>query len=340
MTDVAGEAWRAGRWQRGQADAWTAWRASESSLWHPRLEALIAAISRVARGYLLREETADAAVRQFPSILRCCDVLDFDTLAQTVSHMIWHLADRYGRVTQVLDLVFAEGHLPIRRRGVTVLEVGAGPAPALFAVRDYYDDLRNWAASTGLDIKVAPVTVLNSIDRGSAWSALLHTLSETLWKIDSPRSETTLPFAIGYDDLTDFSARGQHVNAIDRQARAIQDEFDRSDEYVSKQAARQFALDDGDYPPGAYDLIIMCNFLTNEKITQRFEAEIREIARSLSPGGLFIVLGGVGKLYPAIYKKLRDIVASSQLRPLAHFDVPLQFQVDEWQSRIVGAQIR
>jgi hypothetical protein len=317
-----------------------AWRVSNGSLWRPRLATLIAGISSVAREHLGDHILADAAVRQFPDVLRFCDSLDFDSAAQTVAYMIWHLADRYGRVTQVLDRIFELGHLPIKLRGVTVLEVGAGPAPALYAIRDYYDDLRAWIAAAELGVEVAPAAVLASIDRGAAWSSLLHQLSETLLSLYWPRAETTLPFGISYGDLTGYSARDLHVSTIERNARIIETEFDRSGEYISMKEARQFAFEDGAYPPSAYDMIVMCNFLTNTKITQQFEAEIYKLARSLTPGGLLIVLGGQGGEYPAIYEKLYGIIEASHLRQLAGFDEPVQAQANDWQRQIISAQIR
>ena len=254
--------------------------------------------------------------------------------------MIWHLADRYGRVTQVLDQLFIRGHLPVRIGGVTILEVGAGPAPALYAVRDYYDDVREWVAATKQNIHVARATTLNSIDRGPAWSGLLHILSETLLSLTHWQEQAPIPFRIQYNDLSDFSIYGEHARILDLQARTIQDEFDRACEYVSLHTARQFALDDGVYPPSAYDLVVMCNFLTNEEITDRFQAEIRAITRSLTPGGLFVVLGSAGSQYAPVYEKLQRIVATSRLRRLRKFDQPLRAHVDEWNRRLIGSQIR
>jgi hypothetical protein len=84
----------------------------------------------------------------------------------------------------------------------------------------------------------------------------------------------------------------------------------------------------------------MCNFLTNEEITERFQAEIRAITRSLTPGGLFVVLGSAGSQYASVYEKLQRIVATSRLRRLRKFDQPLRAHVDEWNRRLIGSQIR
>jgi hypothetical protein len=163
--------------------------------------------------------------------------------------------------------------------------------------------------------------VLASIDRGAAWSSLLHRLSETLWSLYRPRAETPLPFAISYDNLAGFSARDLHIDTIEQNTRAIEMEFERSGEDISTHTARQFALEDGAYPPSAYDMIIMCNCLTNTKLTQQFKA-------------------GQGAEYSAIYQKLCDIMKASHLRQLVGFDEPLQAQASDWQRQLISAQIR
>jgi hypothetical protein len=316
------------------------WRASSESLSSLRLATLIAGISSIAREHLADRTWADAVVGQFPDVLRSCDSLDFDSPAQTIAYTIWHLADRYGRVTQVLDRIFELGHLPIKLGGVALLEVGAGPAPALYAVRDYYDDLRAWIAAAKLGVEAAPAAVLASIDRGVAWSSLLHHLSETLWSLYWPRAETPLPFAISYQNLSGFSTRDLHINSIEQNASNIEMEFDRAGEDIEMHTARQFALEDGAYPPSAYDMIIICNFLTNTKLTHQFEAEINELAWSLTPGGLLVVMGGQGGEYPAIYEKLRKIIGKSRLRELDGFSEPMQAQASDRQRQLVGAQVR
>lgn len=89
-----------------------------------------------------------------PTRGRCDDLcfLDYDEAA---AYMVQHLTDRYGRVTQVLERLFAAGHMPMRRRQMSVLEVGAGLAPGLYATRDFYADLALWAKATGQQIEFA-----------------------------------------------------------------------------------------------------------------------------------------------------------------------------------------
>jgi hypothetical protein len=230
VTEKKGNVWRAGTWEREHAETWLAWRASQASARQRQLVAVIQAVGAIVQQMLDDEPSARRVIQQLPATLSRCDRLDFSTPEQCVAYMIWHLADRYDRAIQVLDKLFSAGHLPLRQRRLSVLEVGAGPAPALYAVRDYYDDLITWLAGTSSNLHVSNVTDLHAMDRGPAWSRLLHQLSETLIGFLQPHSETTLPFETTYQELAGFSAKQQHTRAIEARARAIGDEFDRADD--------------------------------------------------------------------------------------------------------------
>jgi hypothetical protein len=293
---------------RDHADPWLTWRSSEDSLRHPRLIGIASTVSTVARRALLTP-SADDIVARYTDILANCDRLNFDSDAETVAYLIWHLSDRYGRVLQVLDQLFAAGNLPLRRNRLSVMEVGAGPAPALFAIRDFYDDLRAFIATSRLGVEVAPARILHAIDRGPAWSWLLHRFSEELATHTPDADGSVLPFQVTYPDLEGFSIRREHDAAIDRSAEAVRADFERGDDDISMHTARQFAMEDGNYPPSAYDFMVMCNFLTNNNITEKFATEIALLSTALTPGGLLIAIGAVGRQYPAVYARLDTIVS-------------------------------
>lgn len=325
---------------RNQAGTWGAWPSSQDSLRHRRLSGIVAAVSTVARRALLAS-SADDIVARYPDVLENCDRLTFDSDAEAVAYLIWHLSDRYARVLQVLDRLLAAGHLPLRRGRLSVLEVGAGPAPVLFAVRDFYDDLRAFVTFSGLGVEVAPARVLHGIDRGPAWSWLLHGLSEEIYAGQDPGADgSVLPFAITYDDLAGFSTRREHDTTINRRAEAIRADFERSADDITIHTARQFAIQDGNYPPSAYDLIVMCNFLTNTDITEKFATEIELLSTALSTGGLLIALGAVGGKYPAVYARLDTLLEPTRVRRLDDFATPIQAHDDERTRAVIGAQIR
>jgi hypothetical protein len=189
-------------------------------------------------------------------------------------------------------------------------------------------------------VEVAPARVLHAIERGPAWSRLLHRFSEELYAIQGPGADgSVLPFHVYYHDLEGLSVRHEHDAAISRGAAAISMEFERSGEDIDMHTTRQFAIQDGNYPPSAYDLIVMCNFLTNTEITEKFAMEIELLSTALRPGGLLIALGAVGRNYPAVYARLGTVLGPTPLRPLDDF-APIQAHDDRRQRNLIGAQIR
>lgn len=109
--------------------------------------------------------------------LASCDSLTFESPAECLAYVCWHLGDRYGRVQHALDQLAAAGHLPVRRRPVTLLE-GAGPAPASYAIADYYASFVHWCQETDQAIRPALVGLPARLDRGPAWGHVVHRLSE------------------------------------------------------------------------------------------------------------------------------------------------------------------
>jgi hypothetical protein len=327
--------WAAGRWQREHAQSLEEWRKSGASLATPHLTTLCRAVNET-----VRELSSDphALGAKLPPTRKFCDDLCFQDYDEAAAYTVQHLTDRYGRVTQVLERLFAAGHLPLRLRQMSVLEVGAGPAPGLYAARDFYADLALWAETTGQQTEFVPVTHMYALDRGEAWDRLLHHLSERLISLRSalPCSPGALPFRVEYDNLVGFSPIREHVTALDQVAALISADFDRADEPIARSTARRFAEEDGVDKPSAYDLVVVCNFLTTEDSVKDFRTDLRQLASSLTPGGLLIVIGHpYGKKYTRIWSELRALMRDAGLTQLGGFEEPIPAnQKPEWATVI------
>ena len=172
--------WTAAQWERVSADGLLTWRASEQGLSRIQLETLCDSISAIARMHLTNTEEIVETARMLPMALAHCDDLQFASVHEAIAYAILHLADRYGRVTQVLESLFARGHLPLRRSRLAILDVGAGPAPGLYAAGDFYDDLQGWIIASEEPVQITGVTDAHALDRGDAWDHVLHVLSEEI----------------------------------------------------------------------------------------------------------------------------------------------------------------
>ncbi|MFJ1978764.1 hypothetical protein [Streptomyces albogriseolus] len=271
----------------------------------------------------------------------CCDDLHFQAPEEAAAYTVQHLTDRYGRVTQVLERLFAAGHLPLRLRQMSVLEIGAGPAPGLYAARDFYADLSLWVDASEQQVSFLPVTRMHALDRGEAWGRLLHSLSEHLIALRSelPSSPGAFPFRVEYSNIVGFSVIREHVRALDHAAETVFAEFDRANEPIRRATARRFAEDDGVDRPSAYDLVVASNFLTTEGSVKEFQMELRQLASGLTPGGLLIVIGAAaGNKYARIWSALRTLMRGTKLTEIKAFEEPVAAnQNPEW-ARVIRRQ--
>jgi hypothetical protein len=98
-------------------------------------------------------------------------------------------------------------------------------------------------------------------------------------------------------------------------------EFDDADEWISDATTRRMAYEEGVAEPSAYDMVFLCNFLTQPSMTEQFELELHRLAFSLTPGGVLVVMGGTGDNYPALYSKVGAIAATAKLRNVSPKDL-------------------
>lgn len=308
----------AAHWLRQSAEDFLAWSRTSGEA-QERASTLGKAIARVAHPSWY-SETAGAVARSLPEALRNCDALSFSQKSEAVAYAGLHLLDRYGRVMQVLEHLMRIGRLPLRKVGLKVLEVGSGPAPALYATQDFYSMLRNWADRG--DTEIAGIKHADSLECGEAWDPILHHVSEQLMLIrGQSQSASGLPFQRSIEDFSGFDTQQRHREAIAQHARRIFSDFYSANEPISLKSAFGMAYQDGVALPSAYDLVFMCNFLTQPSMTQHFRKELQKLSGALTPGGVLVVMGATGNQYPAIYAEVRAIASAARLTDVSPTDV-------------------
>jgi hypothetical protein len=272
-----------------------------------------------------------------PDVFGGCDDLKFDHEHEAIAYAALHLVERYARVTQVLAFALQTG--AIRLRGVKALEVGAGPAPALYASRDFLDQLASWP-NLG-SVEVGQLSQFHPLDRGRAWHRFIHHLSEVVlqYPTECPNGSGALGFGLAEEQFSDFDVRQTHHRRILQNAEQIRGEFDRADEYITDSAARRMSYEQGGDRPSAYDLIFVSNFLTNAALAETFAVEIDGLCRSLTPGGLLVVLGSTASGYHQIYDRVRSIAREARLVD-ASPKTPMTVTDDPASRLIVEAHLR
>lgn len=277
----------------------------------------------------------------YPLVLDRCDSLTFDERSQALAYLILHLPDRYCRVFQVLEVLLVRGMLPLGRNGAdfAAVDIGAGPGPGIFAVRNFYAALSHVTTQTqGTPVATLGATAIVEPSRGM--SSAMHHFAEQLIQTEQgphPHQSATetlhvphpyaielaasaTPFAASYEDFENLDLQGEHNRARHQLAHRLEDELD-----ISLQYARQLAYEEPIGVPGGYAIALMTNFLTTTDAVLKFSDAVRRLMNgALVPGGIVLVLGGIGQQYPQIYEQLDCIATNSGLHVMSGFDEPLQ----------------
>jgi len=285
-------------------------------------------------------------IRQYPRVLTSCDVLQFNDPAQALAYLILHLPDRYCRMFQVLERLLLNARLPLgRRRGFAAadsfaaIDIGAGPGPGIFAIRNFYAALARYAAMRDPQWPIATLGYATIVERSRAMPYIADRFAQALAAMEhghevpgrpagpiSPSpvaaelDRSARPYGADHDDFAALDVREEHNRA--RREREVSLNYQ---EDVTPSEAHWYAYNEPAGMPSSYALAVMMNFLTTTGAIPKFTDAIeRLMRRSLVPGGTILVLGGVGAQYRDIYPELDRRARAARLRVLHDFEDPLR----------------
>lgn len=185
--------------------------------------------------------------------------------------------------------------------GVRVLDVGAGPAPSLYAIDDFYQALNEYARVAGVHELQLPSTRLDCIERSQTMVAFFHHFSEFCGR-PGPFGPVFSDFAgLNLRDAREWHRRQNEVETC------WDPETQEYEEFYNPDAAAE--------PDGLfrYRMVVFSNFLTLELEVGKFEAELRRLFRDLRPGAVVIVIGARGNPYPQIYERVAAVAKEEGL---------------------------
>lgn len=103
-----------------------------------RLESFI--ISNV----LEDSDRAKVIALRLEDVLHNCDEITYDEEGSAEAYAILHFLDRYHRFQLIFIKMLELDLLTIKRSRIDNLDVGTGPAPALFALSDMYSLIKEY----------------------------------------------------------------------------------------------------------------------------------------------------------------------------------------------------
>src|SRR4051812_25751793 len=124
--------------QRQYAGRLTNWIATNGMKWR-YLDRVSRTLVNYMSSHISSEDDARRVWNAVPLTRQCCDKLSiFEDPMVVCGYALNHFLDRYWRTLVTLHELVDKHLLPCGRHGVNVLDVGAGPAPASYAIQDFY----------------------------------------------------------------------------------------------------------------------------------------------------------------------------------------------------------
>ena len=246
------------------------------------------------------EISAAEACTQFakalPLALSKCDEAIYDAPFVAEAYAFLHLLERYRRFSQVLDVLLRAGVLPMRDSGIDILDVGAGPGPALFASSDFYEQLAEYAKEHSIAGLATPQPKLHAVEASPSMGRVMHWISE-LSNRRGPHQRR-----LGSFQGTDFDQL--RIEERDATVRALQED----DPWIT--ISDLFAWQD----EWRFNFGIFSYFLTNEHIVSATTRELQSLFASIRAGGVVVILGAVAGKYRKVYKAVDRVAKREVMR--------------------------
>ena len=277
----------------------------------------------------LRSEWPEAPVEfwnRIPDVRRCCsEVATFEKPLAVEAYAYVHLLERYRRTWTTLEYLAKVAVLPLGINGVRVLDIGTGPAPALYAIDDFYAALTNFAEEFDVSELKLPPPELACVEQSESMVWFFHSFSEF-----SGRRGPFSPIVADFTRLDLASRRVWHQrqHEIERYWDQETGQYEEIYEPVTAAADAERLF--------RYRLVVLSNFLTLESEVERFETELRALFEDLKAGGVVLVLGATGDSYQKLYDRLSSVARNAGLsRADWHNDNLGRIERDDEAARVI-----
>lgn len=257
------------------------------------------ALSSLLEDYLINDvlNTDDRVTKvasNFGMVLNKCDDIDFEEFEVAVAYSILHFLPRYRRFQIIYDELFRSKLLPFDNRGIRVLDIGTGPAPALFALSDIY-----YFVFDILKVDLSIGTYCSDyVERSNGFRSWLHHFTE------HANNGKVVGWVIPYHhgNFGDFGHITYNMRGMLRTKHR-------------------------------FNIVICSNFLTKISQINEFASELLGTMKYLRKNGIMIVTGGIGgdgdKCYPKIYSKLTQLITSQKYSYYKHKVIAKHYHLEQ-----------
>ena len=247
-------------------------------------------LARLLQAYLTdtvlsQHAVAHSIAQRFQDVLECCDSISYNEPGTVEAYTILHFLDRYHRFQRVYAFLVERNIFPIQtNRKKQILDIGTGPAPALYAVSDMYNLINIFGQDKDIESLRNLQFQSDYVERSDSFRHWLHCFTEYV-----NYHSDTYPWHVPY----------HHGNFHDFQGIQLKRAIYRHN-LLTSYVYREINL--------SYDIIILSNFLTDESQLETFREAIHQSVLRLRNGGLLVVVGAREQHYPALYDHLTHLI--------------------------------
>jgi len=240
----------------------------------------------------------------FHDVLVNCDSINYDQPGRATAYIILHFLDRYHRFQLISLELLKQGLLPVRKLQTDILEIGSGPAPAMFAVADMLLLLRKFGEENHINRLTSIKFKFDYVESSKEFRKWLHAFLE--FNNYNMNKERQIPYHHG--TYWNFHNLDFQKLELDLQQQLI-DEIVEEDEDTTRDYA-QLEVDSqerGWKDTHRYNMVILSNFLTQPAQVDELRRELISISHALRNGGILVIVGARRGQYPQIYKRISCI---------------------------------
>ena len=209
---------------------------------------------------LISKDACEIFASNLPLVIEECNECIYDNTLMPDSYAFVHLQERYRRFWGVLKELTAAKVLPMKKNGINALDIGTGPAPALYAISDYYEALHKYAGIINCPEIDIQEPCLESVESSREVPRLLHMFSEIGLRRRGP-------FHVTFNNFKGLDLASHRSHQKERRIREIANEDD-SDEYYAQWWINEYEpWWDGVF---RYNLCVLSYFLTEPETVSKY----------------------------------------------------------------------
>jgi hypothetical protein len=248
--------------------------------------------SRV-KGYVLRDrEFSELVAEAIPAVLGNCDEMDFNAPGEAEAYSILHFLDRYHRFQINFRAILESGRWPRLDQRCVCIDIGTGPAPALFAISDFCRLISQFSVESGYDPLHEKHLSLDYVEQSEGFRNWLHGFTEfaDTQFIQFGGVRSGVPFHHGtFRDFNkmEFSEPRYGLDI-------------RGENWIRMPKDRKHR----------FNIVIASNFFTSAESVAKFGKKLQQAALYTKNRGLLIFVGAVSRSpqYREVYKHLDKLI--------------------------------